>query len=86
MSLEDAVRRMTQLPAQIFGLTDRGVIRRGAAADLVTFDPAAIIDTATYAEPTNRPRGIDRVFQEGHIVVEGGLWQGQRHGRRLKAS
>lgn len=86
MSLEDAVRRMTQLPAQIFGLTDRGVIRRGAAADLVTFDPAAIIDTATYAEPTNRPRGIDRVFQEGRLVVEGGLWQGQRHGRRLKAA
>ena len=86
MTMEEAVRRMTQLPAQIFGLADRGVIRRGAAADLVTFDPAAVIDTATYEDPIARPRGIDCVFQDGTLVVRGGRWQGKRRGRRLRAA
>lgn len=86
MTMEEAVRRMTQLPAHIFGLTDRGTIRRGAVADLVTFDPASVIDTATYEHPTRRPRGIDCVFQEGTLVVRGGKWLGRRHGKRLTAA
>lgn len=86
MTVEEAVRKMTQLPAEIFGITDRGVIRRGAVADLVTFDPTTIIDTATYQDPINRPRGIDSVFQEGIPVVRDGKWQGTRRGRRLSAA
>lgn len=86
MTVEEAVRRITQLPAEIFGITDRGVIRRGAVADLVTFDPTTITDTATYQDPINRPRGIDSVFHEGIPVVRHGIWQGTRRGRRLSAA
>lgn len=86
MTVEEAVRRMTQLPAEIFGITNRGVIRRGAVADLVTFDPTTITDTATYQDPISRPRGIDSVFQEGVPVVRHGVWQGTRRGRRLSAA
>lgn len=85
-TMEEAIRRMTQLPAQIFGLADRGVIRRGAAADLVVFNPQTVVDTATYEEPTNRPRGIEYVLQNGQIVVTDGRWQGVRRGRRLRAA
>ena len=51
LTLEEAIRRATSLPARIFGLRDRGRIERGAAADLVTFDPSTIADHATYDDP-----------------------------------
>ncbi|GAA1190352.1 amidohydrolase family protein [Brevibacterium paucivorans] len=85
-SLEEAIRRMTQLPAKIFGLNNRGIIRRGAIADIVVFDPNGVVDTATYEQPTSRPIGIEKVYQGGHLVVSEGKWQGVRHGRRLKAN
>lgn len=84
MELPEAVRRMTSLPADIFGLRDRGRIRRGAVADLVTFDPETVIDRSTYDEPANRPRGIGYVLQDGHVVVDEGAWLGDRCGRRLQ--
>ena len=84
MELPEAVRRMTSLPADIFGLRDRGRIRRGAVADLVTFDPESVIDRSTYDQPASRPRGIGYVLQEGHVVVEEGAWLGDRCGRRLQ--
>lgn len=83
LSLPEAVRRMTSLPADIFGIRSRGRIRRGAVADLVTFDPETIIDRATYEHPNERPTGIDRVYQEGVRVVSQGVWLGRRRGRRL---
>ena len=83
LSLPEAVRRMTSLPADIFGIRSRGRIRRGAVADLVTFDPETIVDRATYEHPTERPTGIDRVYQEGVRVVSQGVWLGRRRGRRL---
>lgn len=83
LSLEEAVRRMTSLPAQIFGLADRGRIHRGAAADLVTFDADTITDRATYEDPAVAATGIGLVVQEGQVVVRGGVWQGARRGRRL---
>src|SRR5699024_5259387 len=58
MSIEYDVRKMTQLPAEIFGIKDRVVIRKGAIADLDTFDHKSVLDTATYEEPINRPHGI----------------------------
>ena len=70
--LEDAVRRITSLPAQRFGLRKRGIIRDGAFADLVVFDAATIDDRTTYTEPTREPAGIDLVMINGQVVVDHG--------------
>ncbi len=72
LSLEEGVRRMTSLPAQTFKLTDRGEVREGYWADLVVFDPAAIIDTGTYEDPRQYPRGISSVLVNGQLVVVDG--------------
>ncbi|MGH3730154.1 MAG: N-acyl-D-amino-acid deacylase family protein [Micromonosporaceae bacterium] len=78
-----AVRRMTSLPADWFGIPDRGRIRPGQVADLVAFDPDAVIDTADYPHPTGTPKGIGWVMQSGHIVVRDGAYRGPRRGKRL---
>lgn len=83
LSLESAVHKMTGLTADIFGLADRGRLRRGGSADIVVFDPRTVMDTATYADPETRPVGIDRVYQNGSLVVDGGAWLGTRRGRVL---
>ena len=71
-SLEEAVRKMTSLPAERFGLRTRGRIAEGYAADLVVFDPATVDDRATYQEPTTAPSGIEHVFVNGDLVVDRG--------------
>jgi N-acyl-D-amino-acid deacylase len=81
--LEDAIRSMTSLPAQVFGLKDRGVIRRGARADLVVFDPAAVRDTATYASPQQVAEGTRWVVVNGVVVVDEGKPTGATPGRVL---
>jgi len=73
LSLEEAVRRMTSLPAAKFRLADRGEVREGAWADLVVFDPDRISDTATYEEPRQYPTGIACVLVNGELVVENGV-------------
>ena len=83
LDLGDAVRRMTSLPAETFGLHDRGVIAPGKAADLVAFDPACVLDLADYAEPTREPEGIAWVMVNGEFVVRDGRYLGRRAGRRL---
>ena len=70
LSLEEAVRRMTSLPAQIFGVPERGELREGAYADLVVFDPETIRDTATYERAVSLPVGIDAVFRNGTTIVD----------------
>jgi N-acyl-D-aspartate/D-glutamate deacylase len=74
---------MTSLPARTFGLTDRGVVAPGQAADLVAFDPATIVDRADYQRSTRPPDGIDWVMQNGELVVRDGIHRGARAGRRL---
>lgn len=69
ISLEDAIRKMTSLPAQTFGFRDRGLIREGFAADLVIFDENTIIDRATYDQPHQYPAGITYVFVNGQMVL-----------------
>ncbi len=83
LTLEEAVRRMTSLPARVFGLTDRGTIREGAWADLVLFDPATVRDTATYDAPKREPEGIALVVVNGQVACEDGAHTAAGSGRML---
>ncbi len=83
-SLEQAVHRMSGVPAQVFGFQDRGVIREGGFADLVLFDPAEIIDQASYASPKQISPGIEQVFVNGSCVWSKGKSTGDRPGRVLR--
>ena len=84
LSLAEAVHRMTGLSARRFGLVDRGVLRPGAWADLVLFDPARIADVATYTDPRHPPAGIAGVWVNGVPVVRDGAHTGARPGRALR--
>ena len=70
LSLEDAVRKASSLPAQIIGLKDRGRLMVGYWADLVAFEPTLIADTATYRDPVQYPKGITDVWVNGELVVD----------------
>jgi N-acyl-D-amino-acid deacylase len=86
ISLPEAVRKMTLLPAQKLGLRDRGVVRPGAWADLVVFDPKIVIDAATYGDPKQYPKGIEYVIVNGVLTVSRGRHTGAKAGRVLKHS
>jgi N-acyl-D-amino-acid deacylase len=83
MPMAEAVRRMTSLPASVFGLDRRGLIREGWHADLALFDPDTIADTATFDEPFRRPDGIIHVFVNGIPCVLHGEPTGTRSGAIL---
>lgn len=85
ITLEDAVRKMTSLPAKKHRLHERGVIQPGWFADLVVFDPATVEDIATYAEPRQYPRGIEHVVVNGTLAVEHGVQTDAGAGRMLRA-
>lgn len=70
--LHEAVRKMTGRPASVFGLTDRGLLKEGYAADVVVFDPETIMDKGTYEEPRQYPDGIRHVFVNGRAAVRDG--------------
>ena len=82
--LTEAVRRMTGFPAAKFGLRDRGVVRAGAIADLVLFDPARIIDRGTFEDPKRMPEGIATVFVNGVRALDRGRATDARAGRLLR--
>jgi N-acyl-D-aspartate/D-glutamate deacylase len=82
-SVEEAVRKMTSLPARRLGLQDRGLIRVGMKADLVVFDPATVRDTATFENPLAYPEGIPCVVVNGKVVLDAGKRTRQRPGRAL---
>lgn len=83
LRLEDAIRKMTSLPAQTFRFWNRGLIREGFAADLVIFDPEKVIDRATFEAPHQYPAGIRCVFVNGQIVVKENQHTGTRAGKIL---
>ena len=83
VGLPEAIRKMTSLPARHFGLTDRGTIAIGRAADVVVFDPAQIADCATYAAPHQLARGVCHVLVNGVLTLSGGRFTGNRAGRVL---
>jgi N-acyl-D-amino-acid deacylase len=84
LTLPDAIRKMTSLPAARIGLKDRGIIRVGMKADLVIFDPATVLDLSTFERPRLRARGIHSVFVNGKPVWTGDRPDGNRPGRVLQ--
>jgi N-acyl-D-amino-acid deacylase len=83
LSLEDAVRKMTSLPAQFLQIKDRGLLMEGYKADLVVFDAHTIKDNATYANPRLYSTGTDHVVVNGKVSVEKGEYTGSRNGKLL---
>lgn len=83
ITLEDAIRKMTSLPAQQLGLNNRGLIKEGFAADLVLFDSGKVIDKATYTNPHQFPEGMEYVIVNGKIVVQEGKHTGLKPGRAI---
>ena len=83
LTLPEAIRKMTSLPAKRMGLRDRGTLRKGTFADLVLFDPQTVIDRATFAQPQELPVGIQAVFVNGEMVWSEGRPTGSRPGRVL---
>jgi N-acyl-D-amino-acid deacylase len=84
LTLPEAIRKMTSLPAQRFGLRDRGLIRPGFKADVVLFDPDRVIDRSTFKEPELISEGVSRVFVNGEEVWADGKVTGHRPGRALR--
>jgi N-acyl-D-amino-acid deacylase len=84
ISLEEAIRKMTSLPADQFGFADRGRLAEGLAADVVIFDPNTVGDRATYADPHQYPSGIVHVLVNGVPVVRDGAQVDARPGRVLR--
>ena len=85
LSLPDAIRKMTSLPAQAMHLYGRGVLREGLSADVVIFDPDEIQDAATFADPHQYPRGINWVIVNGVVAVDGDGWTEALSGQVLRS-
>ena len=84
MPLAQAVRKITSMPAQREHLTDRGLLQTGYYADITIFDPANIIDEATYAEPTKLSQGVDYVIINGQVEFDHGTLTAAKAGRPLR--
>jgi len=85
LSLEEAVRKMTSLPAERFDLQGRGTLKPGAHADITIFNPETIIDTGTYEDPIRFPEGIKYVIVNGRVTVDKGAHTGKRAGMVLRS-
>jgi dihydroorotase/N-acyl-D-amino-acid deacylase len=84
LTLPDAVRKMTSLPAQIIGLRDRGLLRPGMAADITLFNPETVKDRATFENPFQYPVGIPYVIVNGVVVIDQDQHTGAKPGRVLR--
>jgi len=83
LSLEDAIRKMTSLPAQVLRLKDRGLLREGYWADLVVFDPATVADRGTFERPAQFPAGVEHVLVNGVPVIRDGKHTGAKPGKAV---
>ena len=84
LSLEEAVRKMTSLPAQILSIKQRGLIKEGYYADIAIFDPKTILDKATFEDPHQYAIGVISVIVNGEIVIDQGVHNGNKPGRVLR--
>jgi len=84
LTWEQAVRKMTSLPAARLGFGDRGLVRPGMYADITCIDPVAVRDTATYEQPRSLPEGIPYVLVNGRFAVDGGRRTEVLAGRALR--
>ena len=84
LTLEDAIRKFTALPAQRMRFTDRGVLKAGMCADIVIFDPAAIHDVATFENPNQLSQGMDYVLVNGVPVIDQTMMTGALPGKVLR--
>ena len=84
LTLDAALQSMTALPARVFGMVDRGIIRDGAFADLVVFDPAKVQDRATYDHPHQLATGMTHVIVNGRVAWRDGRGTGVRAGAVLR--
>lgn len=84
LTLEDAIRRMTSLPASIFRIKDRGLLKAGMAADVVIFDPARVADRSTFAKPHAYSEGFDVVLVNGKVAVDDGKVTQERGGTGVR--
>ena len=85
VSLEAAIRSMTSLPATVFSIPDRGVLRPGAFADIAVFDLAAVRDVAEYTDPHHYSEGMVHVFVNGEAAIRDGAFTSRRGGRVLRS-
>jgi N-acyl-D-aspartate/D-glutamate deacylase len=84
LTLPEAVRKMTSLPASILGLTDRGQVKIGMAADIAVFDPARVAETNSFEKPKSYAAGVPYVFVNGVAVIERGQHTGAKPGKALR--
>jgi N-acyl-D-aspartate/D-glutamate deacylase len=83
LTLPDAIRKMTSLPASITGWSDRGLLRPGMAADITVFDPKTVSDKASFENPRQYPVGIPYVIVDGIVVINKGEHTGAQPGQVL---
>jgi N-acyl-D-amino-acid deacylase len=86
LTLEEAIRKFSALPAQRMRLTDRGVLKRGMWADVVVFDPQTIRDVATFDNPNQLSQGMEFVLVNGVPVIESGKMTGALPGKVLRGA
>jgi N-acyl-D-aspartate/D-glutamate deacylase len=84
LTLSEAVRKMTSLPASILGLTDRGTLKPGQAADVVVFDPATVGETNSFEKPKSYAKGVPYVLVNGVVVIDNGEHTGAKPGKPLR--
>jgi N-acyl-D-aspartate/D-glutamate deacylase len=86
LTLEDAVHKISGLPAKYLKLADRGILRAGSIADIAVFDPASIIDRSTWSDPGRYAEGVEYVFIAGNLALDGGQVTGRLYGQFVRFS
>ena len=84
LTLEEAVRKMTSLPASILQLKDRGQLRSGMMADIAVFDPATVGETNSFEKPKSYAKGVPYVLVNGVLVIDKGEHTGARPGKAVR--